>query len=36
MSCTGDLPPNCKQAAAFINDPNVFNSSEVKAQIKLR
>jgi len=36
MGTTGDLPPNCRSGQAFINDPNVFNSSEVKAQIKLK
>jgi DNA repair protein RAD50 len=36
MATTGDLPPNCRNGQAFINDPNVHNSSEVKAQIKLK
>ncbi|KAJ3123383.1 DNA repair protein rad50, partial [Nowakowskiella sp. JEL0407] len=32
---TGDLPPNSK-GGSFIHDPKVANTSEVKAQVKLR
>jgi DNA repair protein RAD50 len=34
--CTGSLPPNAKNGHAFINDPGVTDSTEVKASIKLR
>lgn len=32
---TNELPPNTKNGASFINDPNLHNSNETKAQIKL-
>ncbi|KAK4051618.1 DNA repair protein rad50 [Microbotryomycetes sp. JL201] len=34
-ACTGDLPPNTK-GGAFVHDPNIAGTSEVKAQVKLR
>jgi len=36
MMCSGELPPNCKTGQAFINDPNVFGVTEVKASINLK
>lgn len=32
---TNELPPNTKNGASFINDPNLHSSNETKAQIKL-
>lgn len=32
---TNELPPNSKNGASFINDPNLHGSNETKAQIKL-
>lgn len=32
---TNELPPNTKNGALFINDPNLHNANETKAQIKL-
>ncbi|KAM0789720.1 hypothetical protein ACM66B_006577 [Microbotryomycetes sp. NB124-2] len=34
-ACTGDLPPNTK-GGAFVHDPNIAGTTEVKAQVKLR
>ncbi|KAI8067618.1 uncharacterized protein B0P05DRAFT_200345 [Gilbertella persicaria] len=34
-ACTGDFPPNSK-GGAFVNDPKVAGSNEVKAQIRLK
>ena len=34
--CTGSLPPNAKNGHAFVNDPTITDSTEVKASIKLR
>ncbi|CEI85653.1 hypothetical protein RMCBS344292_00110 [Rhizopus microsporus] len=34
-ACTGDQPPNSK-GGAFVNDPKVAGSNEVKAQVKLK
>ena len=36
MACTGDLPPNCKGGQAFISDPSLHSTAEVKGQIKLK
>ena len=36
MGTTGNLPPNCRNGQAFVNDPNIHAVSEVKGQIKLR
>lgn len=35
FACCGSLPPNIKNGQAFVNDPSMTNSSEVKAHIKL-
>ncbi|TID26159.1 hypothetical protein CANINC_002854 [Pichia inconspicua] len=32
---TNELPPNTKNGASFINDPNLHSSNDTKAQIKL-
>lgn len=34
--CTGVMPPNSSKGQSFVNDPNVTDSTEVKASIKLR
>ncbi|KAI8886588.1 hypothetical protein K501DRAFT_283766, partial [Backusella circina FSU 941] len=34
-ACTGDLPPNSR-GGAFVHDPKIAGSTEVKAQIKLK
>ncbi|KAG0748052.1 hypothetical protein G6F32_004910 [Rhizopus arrhizus] len=34
-ACTGDTPPNSK-GGAFVNDPKVAGTSEVKAQVKIK
>lgn len=36
FACSGALPPNVKSGQSFINDPAMTDSSESKAQIKLR
>ena len=36
MATTGNLPPNCRSGQAFLNDPNIHGTSEVKGQIKLK
>ncbi|GAM22057.1 hypothetical protein SAMD00019534_052320 [Acytostelium subglobosum LB1] len=33
---TGEMPPNCANGQAFIHDPKIAGSAEVKAQIKMR
>ena len=35
MACTGELPPNCKSGQAFINDPNLHGSTEVRGVLSL-
>eukprot|EP01041_Mallomonas_annulata_P001590 gene1590-3071_t len=35
-ACTGTLPPNSRGGRSFINDPSMTDSTEVKANIKLR
>lgn len=35
MATTGLLPPNCSSGSAFIYDPRVARTAEVKGQIKL-
>lgn len=35
FACCGSLPPNVKGGQAFVNDPSMTNSSEVKAHVKL-
>lgn len=34
--CTGTLPPNSNKGQSFVNDPTMTESTEVKANIKLR
>ena len=36
MGSTGELPPSARSGQAFIHDPKVADTTEVKAQIKLR
>ena len=31
MSCTGNLPPNCRNGQAFIHDPKIVGLTEVRA-----
>ncbi|KAI7908019.1 uncharacterized protein BX663DRAFT_17797 [Cokeromyces recurvatus] len=35
FACTGDSPPNSK-GGAFVNDPKIAGTNEVKAQVKLK
>ena len=35
-ACTGTLPPTCSNGQSFINDPTMTDSTEVKANVKLR
>ena len=30
MATTGDLPPNCRSGQAFVNDPNIHGTAEVR------
>ena len=36
FACTGSLPPNANKGQSFVNDPTVTDSTEVKANVKLR
>ena len=35
-ACCGSLPPGTRSGQAFINDPSMTDSSDVKASIKLK
>jgi DNA repair protein RAD50 len=35
-ACTGALPPSARSGQSFVNDPSMTDSTEVKANIKLR
>merc|ERR1719440_447312 len=35
-ACTGSLPPSARSGQSFVNDPSMTDSTEVKANMKLR